>query len=85
LTAKVKFGKGLMAAAFAWFIFWALLGKSIRVTFWTAVGIWFVGFLFWLYGEGVPKPSDTMLKEIERYRRSWGFPRGEGKKKRRSE
>lgn len=85
MTAKVRFGKVLMVAAFAWFIVWTLMGKGIRTTFWTALGIWFVGFLFWLYGEGIPKPSDTMLKEIERYRRSWGFPRGEDKEKKESE
>jgi len=58
-----------MVLAIAWFIYLIHIGINSHIVFWSAVGIWMVGFLLWLYGDtGIPKPSDRMLEEIERHR-----------------
>lgn len=80
MAAKTEFGKFLMISAMVWFIFWALIDPAgalgARAAFWSTVAIWMAGFLLWLYGDtGVPKPSEAMLKELERYRRFRIFPR----------
>ena len=69
MAKKSTFGKVLMALAIAWFIYLIHIGINSHIVFWSAVGIWMVGFLLWLYGDtGIPKPSDRMLEEIERHR-----------------
>jgi len=66
-----------MVLAIAWFIYLIHIGINSHIVFWSAVGIWMVGFLLWLYGDtGIPKPSDRMLKEIERHRGIGIFKRG---------
>jgi len=73
LVKKSTFGKVLMVLAIAWFIYLIHIGINSHIVFWSAVGIWMVGFLLWLYGDtGIPKPSDRMLEEIERRRHIFG-------------
>ncbi|MDI6820403.1 MAG: hypothetical protein QMC89_05830 [Candidatus Hodarchaeaceae archaeon] len=81
MVARTELGKFLMILAMVWFIFWALIDPAralgARAAFWSAVAIWMTGFLLWLYGDtGVPKPSEAMLRELERYRRFRIVPRG---------
>jgi len=69
LVKKSTFGKALMMLAIAWFISLIYIGIDSHIVFWSAVGIWMVGFLLWLYGDtGIPRPSPRVLEEMERHR-----------------